>query len=204
MRKYEFNSIDDFAYKFLEYYENFEEGADDFLGISVVAHYPTMIDILNNLAKNTGFEMYDVSISPVEADNYCDEWILIIDSDGLLWVQEAKYESGYLYDDSNIIFVHSDVNSAFVVRNKNRHMIEFDIGDECDNWRDDYDDEIDLLDESNSESTHVSYDKDKTPKGFTKSWSTMIDGVHQYSSYSYYTDDLDELKRLANEFGVEL
>ena len=66
------------------------------------------------------------------------------------------------------------------------------------------DDEDNSLDTNESESTHVSRDKNGRVLGFSKSWSTLENGVNRYSSYSHYSDNFDDLKKLARDFGVEL
>lgn len=140
MKKYEFKSVEDFTYKLAQKYEHYEKQDNDFVGVSVVSHYSTMIGILNNLVKGYAFEMYDISISSTDSVRYADEWILTIDDEGKIWLHEAKYESGYIYDESNITFVHSDVNSAFIIKNQGQNMVEFDFinRDEikiiCDNY----------------------------------------------------------------------
>ena len=55
-----------------------------------------------------------------------------------------------------------------------------------------------------SESTHISRDKHGNPLGFSKTWSTVRDGVHCYSSYSHYSSDVNMLRSIASDFGVRL
>lgn len=203
MKKYNFKSMDEFVDKLSDYQDDFEKycerSGDDLFEVAVVAHYSIMIEILNYLVKNTDFHMREIDISSPDISGYTDEWILTL-LNGELWLQEVKYGNRYLYDYSNVIFVHSDTNSAFVVKNKGENMVEFDICcDSCECNCNDRD-----IDTSKSESTHISRDKDGTILGFSKSWSTMEDGIHRYSSYSHYSDDFEDMNKIAKDFGVEL
>ena len=108
------------------------EGNEDFYGVSIVGHYDIIAEVLNYLLKTTSLEMYDISLCPSEVNGYYDEYILSIDLEGMLWCEEAKHGDRYLQTEKEVIFVHSDVNSKFVIANKDQAMIEFDFEDSCD------------------------------------------------------------------------
>ena len=129
MEKFLFEDVEGFVDKFLEEYENYENDKD-FDGISIVAHYGHIRDILNYLVKNTCFEVYDVELKTYESDFYRDEYTLVVDEDKKIWCQKAKFDTGYLHLEEKVIFVHSDVNSQFAIKNKSENMIEFDFGTE--------------------------------------------------------------------------
>ena len=129
MEKFLFEDVEGFVDKFLEEYENYENDKD-FDGISIVAHYEHIRDILNYLVKNTCFEVYDVELKTYESDFYRDEYTLVVDEDKKIWCQKVKFDKGYLHLEEKVIFVHSDVNSQFVIKNEGENMIEFDFGTE--------------------------------------------------------------------------
>ena len=129
MEKFLFEDVEQFVDKFLEEYENYENDKD-FDGISIVAHYEHIRDILNYLVKNTCFEVYDVELKTYESDFYCDEYTLVVDEDKKIWCQKVKFDKGYLHLEEKVIFVHSDVNSQFVIKNEGENMIEFDFATE--------------------------------------------------------------------------
>lgn len=198
MKKLNFENVADLSDRIVAEYEDRVDSLD-FSGIGVVAHYPVMMDLLNCLVKNTDFKMYDISLCPSEIDNYSDEYILGIDVDGFLWLQRAKYDTDYVFEENDVTFVHGDVNSAFVVKNKGEYMIEFEIDEE-----DNEDFEKADLDTTCSENVHVSRDGNGRVLGFSKSWSSCDDGFTTYSSYSHYSDDFDAMKIIAEDFGVKL
>ena len=43
-------------------YGYFKEIHDDFIGVSIVTHYPVMIDLVNDLIKHTSFTLENIEI----------------------------------------------------------------------------------------------------------------------------------------------
>lgn len=70
-------------------YGYFKEIHDDFIGVLIVAHYPVMIDLVNDLIKHTSFTLENIELYDSEVDGYCDEYILTLDCDRKIWVQKA-------------------------------------------------------------------------------------------------------------------
>lgn len=211
MKRMLFEDIEELLDKICEIFD-LNEDNDEFYGISIVGHYDIIADTLNYIIKNSDFEMYDISLAPSEVNGYCDEYILSIDSDGMIWCEEVKNGNEYLETEKEVIFVHSDVNSRFVVRNKNNLMIEFCFDDEfecngecldcirecsVDEFAFDVDYDNCELEPSDSELTAIVDEEDKL-HGFT--YSSSNDG--SYRSVSYYsTENLDE-DRLKDLFRI--
>lgn len=114
-------------------YGYFKEIHDDFIGVSIVAHYPVMIDLVNDLIKHTSFTLENIELYDSEVDGYCDEYILTLDCDRKIWVQKAlipknKYnDGGYVLCDEDLILVHEDVNSKFLIRNSEANIVVFSV-----------------------------------------------------------------------------
>lgn len=126
-----FKNVAEFTYSVLDQYETYQKNQmdEDFLGVSIVAPYGVLIDVLNYIVKNTSFEMKNISLEDGECAYYWDEWILTIDTDGHIWTQVAKYDSGYISTEDDVVFVHGNVNSKFVKKNEDENLIAFEIGD---------------------------------------------------------------------------
>lgn len=190
MEKFLFENVEGFADKFLEQYENYENDKD-FDGISIVAHYEHIRDILNYLVKNTCFEVYDVELKTYESDFYRDEYTLVVDEDKKIWCQRVKFDTGYLHLEEKVIFVHSDVNSQFVIKNKSENMIEFDFATEeeiecnCD--------ECCGCCECDNE---LAIESDDNMHGFTVNRSNE----NGYSSYSFFSTDMGLVEQMAKMF----
>lgn len=189
----------DFIDEVLNKYEYFERSSDDFCGISIIAHYDVMIELLNSFVKNTDFRLVNIEIGEPSLEGYCKEWVLNIDPDGGIWCEKVYREGygGYLYCEEDVVFVHEDVDGNFIKKNADENIVLFSVCDEGDDCND-------LNCEGCSESTYVTKDDDGTPVGFTKSKSTFQDGYTEQYNFSYYSDNFDFLREVADAFGVEL
>ena len=134
------------------------------------------------------------------------EYMLSVDDDGDLVVQPVvdfkdKYfssmETVYISMDGD---VSQDVIDNCIDRDVNVILFGYEEDCDCDECQCACTDK----DTDDSESTHISRDKHGNPLGFSKTWSTVRDGVHCYSSYSHYSSDVDMLRSIASDFGVRL
>lgn len=145
MKTLTFETVEEFCDKFLEVYSAYESirSHNDFTGVAVVGHYDVIVNIMNWLVEETTFRLYDINLETPESNNYNDEWLLSVDNDGAIWCQKAKYDNKYLHTYEDVVFVHSDVNSKFVVENKeNCKMVEFSISDYYKEFSDEFDDDF--------------------------------------------------------------
>lgn len=186
MEKFLFEDIEEFVDKFLEEYEK-RESEDDFYGVSIVAHYKPMIDILNYLVDTTCFELYDIELENPESCHYCDEYILTVDENGKFWCQKAKYDAKYIRLEKDVTFVHSDVNSKFIIKNKDEYMIEFDFEE---------DDKCDCCCNCDECDNGFTITSDDNMHGFTVNRSNESG----YSSYSFYSTNMGLVEQMAKLF----
>ena len=176
--------------------------------ISVVADRDMILDIMREMLEYNAISIDICSIEPIE--EYDKEYALTLfmdcRDDSLSFSVENIYnyeKDMYFAVDGHVLF-HEDVNSKALIDMQNNKYADithdwFTIGEEeCDCC------ECACKDTDDSESTHISRDKDGNPMGFSKTWSTVKDGVHCYSSYSHYSSDVDMLRSIASDFGVRL
>ena len=113
------------------------------------------------------------------------------------------------YSTEGYVLFHEDVNSKALIdmqRNEFMPLGEHDwftVGKD-EELEDSDDEELSENDIYDSESTYISKNDDGVPVGFTKNWSVSKNGVTCYSSYSHFTDDVDMLREIASEIGIEL
>ena len=195
------------TYDFVEYLDDTYDSR-----ILVVAKYDVTIKILNSLLKNTNYKL--VSCNDLNHpcwDGYDDAFVLTIDSDMTIWVQAAKCnEDTYIYVDStDIVFVHGDVNSAFVKQNKDSKCImrEFNIV-EIDESENDYEDAEDAEVTYKVNGKNVSKDEyDRAVKKLDEDWDDITKSINlhrdKYSDnkYSlrkkpYFTGNIDDIASL--------
>ena len=191
MEKFLFEDVSGVVDKLLEEWDKLEEKKKEDYTISVVSHYNIMKDIINYLVKNTSFMLCDIELEEPNYRNYYDEYILTIDSNLEIWCQKAKLDNDkYVRVEDSITFVHSDVNSKFVVINKNECLIEFDFGSEEETVCD--------CDECcgcccNNE---LAIETDDNMHGFTVNRSNE----NGYSSYSFFSTDMGLVEQMAKMF----
>lgn len=134
------------------------------------------------------------------------EYMISVDDDGDLVVQPVIEYTDKYFSSMETVYISMDGDvSQDVIDNcigRDVNVILFGYEDDCDC------DECQCActdkDTDNSESTHISRDKYGNPLGFSKTWSTVRDGVHCYSSYSHYSSDVNMLRSIASDFGVRL
>ena len=144
-------------------------------------------DFMDEMLKDTVYMMFvrqdcGVSIEPAYGKK------------GVPIIHDAK--TAFIFMDD----CKQDVVDYCVKSDKN--VVLFDYEDECD--CDERQCSCTDKDTDDSESTHISRDKHGNPLGLSKTWSTVRDGVHCYSSYSHYSSDVDMLRSIASDFGVRL
>ena len=184
--------------------------------VSAVCHYELATAILSELIQS------EVQIGQIDLTNewtgYDKEYFVYI-VDGCVSCEPA-YRSvndgghdKYLEMAADIMYMHQDCNSKVLKYIDCDKIFEFaveeldgiDEDEMCCSGCADCEDIDDEITTHHSNSVTVSRDKFGTPTGFTKSWfRDNGDGVSQYSSYSYYCNDEDILRDLAQDLGVEL
>lgn len=181
--------------------DKFNMVEDDFGDIAIIAKYEEAKEIIAELVC-IGYSLESIEIDRPEWRNYYDEYLISLNFDGI-WCQPMKVDGKYITDDSTITYILDKCSSTVIPHCKGNVVFEVGIIDEecdCDECQCTCTDK----DTDDSESTHISRDKEGNPLGFSKTWSTVRDGVHCYSSYSHYSSDVDMLRSIASDFGVRL
>ena len=174
---------------------------EEYKDVAIIAKYEEARQIIKELMC-IGYDLHSIVMHDVEYDGYEAEYIISLYDDEL-WVEPMMRESGYITDDSPIMYVLGNCSSKVIPYCKGKVVFEITVGEEecgCDECQCSCKDN----DTDDSESTHISRDKHGNPLGFSKTWSTVRDGVHCYSSYSHYSSDVDMLRNIASDFGVRL
>lgn len=186
--------------------------------VSAVCHYEIATALLSELIQSE-VPIGQIDISDYEWSGYTKEYVVSL-MDGHVYCNPAYVteKRGYSHDTyletyADIMYVHQDCNSKILKYIDCDKIFEFAVEeldgiDEdkmCCSGCADCEDTDDEITTHHSNSVTVSRDKFGTPTGFTKSWfRDNGDGVSQYSSYSYYCNDEDMLRDLAQDLGVEL
>lgn len=182
--------------------------------VSVVANKELTVEIMKEMLESDNIIL---DFAEIDDRDYDREYLLSLyeDEDDDYWhisiEQIYDYENNRYFATDGYVLFHEDVNSKALTdmqSNKNAELSGYDwfiIGeDDCEDDCECHSCKRCDNDTNESESTYVSRDKNGTPIGFQKTWYTKENGVDYYSSYSHYTSDLDMLKEIAEEFGVNL
>lgn len=198
MKTVSFSNVYEFVEHFVNSYYIAKDATseDDFFGISVVAPFTPMIEIINTIVKESSFSLYSIEIEESDVCGYDGDFILNVDPDGNIWVQRTTYENGkVVFCEDNIIFVSEEANSKFITKNKNENIICFTFSDdECE------DNECDITELAATPLSGIISCSEDNMHGFTAS---KTDGNAQMwcSFYSSEKLDKDDYKELLREFG---
>lgn len=204
MERLYFENHEDFTAMVADKFEEIKE-VDEYADLSIIANYEDTRELIRELVM-FGFLPTDLVLHD-RLNGYKGEYIITlvnINGDDELWCEPMKKETGYVDNCSVVTFILDDCSSKVISYCDSEEMYEIAIGYREDDKEDGECDCKECLDTNESETTYVSRDKNGTPLGFSKTWSTEEDGIHCYSSYSHYSNNLDKLKEIASDFGVRL
>lgn len=204
MKRLEFSNYEDFICEVDEKLDLIRE-LDECYDIAIIAKY----NETKELIKEFLFWGYDIAAINIDTKNsYNDEYVISIDAfDGNteVWCEPMKCDHGYITDESTIQYVMDNCSSVCLPYCKGNVVMEVGLGEdeecECDEC---CECECTCKDTNESEFTYVSRAKDGTPEGFSKTWTTVKDGITCHSSYRHFNSDINMLRKIASEFGVRL
>lgn len=206
MKRILFEDVHELSNKMLENVFN------DIECVSAVCHYELATALLSELIQSY-IPIGQIDICDYELSGYDKEYIVTI-MDGNIYCNHAygRTKDGYSRDRylesfADIAYIHENCNSKILKYIECDEIYEFSI-DEIDNSEREYDEcQADTYDDGtisyHSDSFTVSKDRYGKPNGFTRSWSiTGKDGIYQSTTYSYYCDNEDMLRKVAKDFDV--
>lgn len=211
MKTFGFTDTNDFAEFLAEMSDKMSAfNKDDYSEINVVAKYDVMKDVLNSLIKETNLELVSCTdFNDPYWDGYDDAFVLVIDPDMSVWVQAAKYagHNEYLHmDETDIVFIHGDVDSTFVKENEDSGCImhEFNIGEDAEDVDDDCDGDCENCGCHESDTTSYkvngkSVDKETYEKAIEDIEEQYLDGIRDMLlRYCEIKDEMNEWRKLLN------
>lgn len=213
MKTFGFTDTNDFAEFLADMTDKMSAfNRDDYSEINVVAKYDVMKDVLNSLIKETNLELVSCDdFNDPDWDGYDDAYVLVIDPDMGVWVQAAKYagHNEYLHmDETDIVFIHGDVDSAFVKENEDSGCImhEFNIGEDAEDASDECDGNCkNCICTDISEASHENITFDKDDDGNIHGFTSVKSNVNGYEKREFYSskpidlsdfDEYDSVERL--------
>jgi hypothetical protein len=138
-RKKEFK-IDTLKFKNIESFikdidEQFQNGCKEnrYYSISIIGKYDISREIIENLVKYN-YNLSNVQIESSIIDKYDKEFIITINDTGIwcepMWRNVSEWnKEGYIYDESNITYIHAACNSKIIPFIETKEIYEFSIDD---------------------------------------------------------------------------
>lgn len=199
MKKFHFENFEEFVSEVLCKCQNNRE-LDEYSDVSIIAKFEEAKEIVAHCIC-MDCDPYAIELIHPEFNNYHDEYIISItniDGHDSVFCEPMFVNGKYLNSESSINYVMDNCSSKVLKHCTDGVTIEVCVGLEetCN--------DVTSQDSSTSESVHISRNESGVPLGFSKTWSTNKNGLNCYSSYSHYSDDLELLKSIASEFGVDL
>lgn len=173
--------------------KQFTDLNDTFGSISVIALYDEAKQVIAACVRY-GLDIVSVEIDNAEYGDYCDEYIVTVDQEGL-WCEPFKRNGTYISDASNITYIFDNCNSKVIGHCESDDIYEvctdgyneenIDTNIICGN--DEYDEDLKCLCEHNE----------------LYSVSLTVNASGTYENYSYSTSDkssvntmLDKIKNI--------
>lgn len=191
--------------------------------ISAICYYDLATALLSELIQSE-VSIGQINISDYEWNGYDKEYAVTI-MDGCLYCnptygmkKDGYSKDGYLETYADVAYIHQDCNSKFLQhlecdKTYEFAVEEFDDTDDtmdfddrytCCNYCSETDDHDNIV-THHSDSVTVCRDKNGNPTGFSKSWIRDNGcGVTQYCNYSYYCNNEDMLRSMAQDLGIDL
>ena len=173
--------------------KQFTDLNDTFGSISVIALYDEAKQVIAACVRY-GLDIVSVEIDNAEYGDYCDEYIVTVDQEGL-WCEPFKRNNKYIHTESDIVYIFDNCNSK-VIKHCNSDTVyevctdgyneeNIDTNIICGN--DEYDEALKCLCEHNE----------------LYSVSLTVNASGTYENYSYSTSDkssvntmLDKIKNI--------
>ena len=165
-------------------------------------------NLINELFKMMVMDDFDIEY--VDYDMIDDSledtvYLMNIYQDASISVETAYGNNDVKDTDANTVFIFMNDCKQNIIDNcvnSDKDVVLFDFDSEYCDCCGKCDCNGSVTTKSNSST--VSKDDDGTLNGFSVSWADSNDGSFYSSSYSYYSNDENTVRRLAKEFGVNV
>lgn len=130
MQNVYFEDYEDLARDIADKYDSINK-LEEYKDVAIIAKYEEARQIIKELMC-IGYDLHSIVIHDVEYDGYEAEYIISLYDDEL-WVEPMMRESGYITDDSPIMYVLGNCSSKVIPYCKGKVMFEVTVGEEeCD------------------------------------------------------------------------
>ncbi len=180
-----------------------------------VGFYEDAIEVIKELLMFEDVMPHSIKIHAEDWDGYDKEYYVTLDENLEVYVEPAftKIHNRYLYGRADVLFIMGDCNSSIIHAIECDKVFEVTFDDEEDECTHECNkdcrckcessDKINTTNE-NSVLTRVIKDKDGRVRGFEKTWENIENGIHYYSHYEHFSDNIDLLNQLMDNFNIKM
>ena len=130
MQNVYFEDYSDLACDIADKYDSINK-LEEYKDVAIIAKYEEARQIIKELMC-IGYDLHSIVMHDVEYDGYEAEYIISLYDDEI-WVEPMMRESGYITDDSPIMYVLGNCSSKVIPYCKGKVVFEVTIGEEeCD------------------------------------------------------------------------
>lgn len=202
MKKLYFDDYIEFCAYLIDKFAEVKDTSDD-PDISIIAKYEDAKKIIKELCSYD-CELMDVDIHDPDFEGYEDEYVISlsnIERENEIWCEPMKRKNGYLNIDSVMTFFFNNCSDTALEHCTDDIIYKVQVGD---NHQKNPCTKSECKCNDTSTSVYISRNEDGTPTGFNTSWGTNEGGKSMYSSYSCYSSDVEQLRRIAEVFDIDL
>lgn len=128
MERLKFEDYEEFA---CDIADKFDSLKDKFGDVSIIAKYNEAREIIRELLC-LGYDLCNIIFEMPDWDGYNDEYVLSLSSEGL-WCEKFKRDTGYLTDESNVIYVMDNCSSVVFKYIDSENVYEVCVGEDTGN-----------------------------------------------------------------------
>lgn len=130
MQNVYFEDYEDLACDIADKYDSINK-LEEYKDVAIIAKYEEARQIIKELMC-LGYDLHSIVIHDVEYDGYDAEYVISLYEDKV-WVEPMLRDSGYITDDSTIMYVLDNCSSKVIPYCKGKVMFEVAVGEEeCD------------------------------------------------------------------------
>ena len=188
-----FEDYEDFACTVSDVYERVKSD-DEYNSVDVVAKYEDAKEIIRELV-GIGYDITFINeLADPEWDGYNDAFVVSL-LDDEIWCEPAKRKDGYIFVESDVVYIFDDCNSKIVPKIESDEVYEVEIGNEYDDCDGDCENcNCHDVDTTTSSTSYEVNGKEVTKEEYDKA----VEDISGFLSFVIYTTHSFCMGRYAN------
>lgn len=199
MKTLYFEDLEILAYSVADTYDSLK--CEDFEGISIISKYEEARQIIKELLC-IGYDIHSIDIHDYDWDGYDAEYIISLYDDEI-WCEPMLRETGYLTDDSHVIYVLDNCSSKVIPYCKGKTVYEVTVGEyefDCDECECACQKDEKPITPTELHKKYTVNGKPATKEEFDKEYEKFeqkyMDNVKDILlRYNYFMDDMNEFRK---------